>query len=60
MGKIRCLQCGMVLESKSIHDFQQCSCPNSTFVDGGDQYLRYGGKDPKQIKIIDDVSRKTV
>jgi hypothetical protein len=43
MSKIKCLQCGQILESKSRHDFQSCDCPNQTFVDGGTNYLRSGG-----------------
>src|SRR5690606_464187 len=34
------------------HDFQQCSCSNETFVDGGlgFVYIRYGGKDLDKIQ----------
>ena len=39
---IRCLKCGDVIESKSVHDFQQCSC-GACFVDGGGEYIRVGG-----------------
>ena len=38
----RCRKCGDVIESKSLHDFQACSC-GSIFVDGGHSYLRHGG-----------------
>jgi len=38
--KIKCLQCGQILESKFRHDFQQCDCSNETAVDGGKDYLR--------------------
>lgn len=44
MGKIKCLSCGEELESKHRHDFVECSCENQTFVDGGNDYLRVGGK----------------
>lgn len=40
---IRCKKCGDVIESKFVHDFQQCSC-GSCFVDGGHEYLRIGGR----------------
>jgi len=52
MGKVRCLVCGVVLESKHVHDFVQCDCENHTFVDGGNEYLRIGGKDVKKIAIF--------
>jgi hypothetical protein len=52
MGKIQCLQCGAILESKHIHDFQICQCANRTFVDGGNEYLRYGGSNLAKIKIL--------
>lgn len=38
----RCRKCGDVIESKSLHDFQACSC-GAIFVDGGHTYLRHGG-----------------
>lgn len=41
MGKIRCLKCNTILESKYRHDFQECECGN--FVDGGNDYMRIGG-----------------
>lgn len=36
---IRCMVCGDVIESKSVHDFRTCSC-GSCSVDGGLEYLR--------------------
>lgn len=41
----KCKRCGDIIESKSVHDFQMCSC-GSIFVDGGDEYIRRGG-DPE-------------
>jgi len=52
MGKVRCLKCSEILESKFRHDFQQCSCENETFVDGGNDYLRYGGMNMNLIEIL--------
>lgn len=46
----RCKKCGMVVESKSVHDFQQCKCGN--FTDGGLEYVRRGG----EIKDMEDLS----
>lgn len=40
---IRCKICGDIIESRSTHDFQQCSC-GATFVDGGHEYVRIGGE----------------
>jgi len=40
--KIKCLKCGDVIQSLSVHDFKWCSCRN-IFIDGGNEYLRYGG-----------------
>lgn len=42
-NKVKCLACGMILESKFRHDYRVCPCPNETMVDGGNDYLRYGG-----------------
>ena len=42
---VRCLSCNTELESKHRHDFQCCGCENQTFVDGGYDYSRVGGKD---------------
>ena len=52
MNRIQCLSCGEVLESKYRHDFQMCECQNQTFVDGGSDYVRAGGKDLNKIKFI--------
>jgi len=52
MGKVKCLVCNEVLESKYRHDFVMCECENQTFVDGGDDYLRFGGADLDKIEII--------
>lgn len=52
MSKVKCLKCGEELESKSVHDFQQCMCKNQTFVDGGDQYCRIGGADMNFVQVI--------
>ena len=49
---IKCLQCNTVLESKHRHDFQCCGCENQSFVDGGYDYSRVGGKD---FDLIEDL-----
>jgi hypothetical protein len=52
MGRIQCTLCGEILESKSTHDFVMCHCDNQTFVDGGNDYMRAGGKDLNAIKVL--------
>jgi len=51
-GIIKCLGCNKILVSFHRHDFKSCGCTNSTFVDGGYDYLRYGGKNMKKIQIL--------
>lgn len=41
--KIKCTECGDIIQSMYRHDFVRCSC-GATFVDGGDVYTRCGGK----------------
>jgi len=38
-NKAKCLKCGEVLESETVHDFKTCLCGNLS-VDGGKEYLR--------------------
>ena len=52
MSKVQCLSCGEVLISKDVHDFQRCSCTNQTFVDGGAEYYRYGGRNMGKILLF--------
>lgn len=40
--KLKCNKCGDIIESKSLHDFVPCKC-GAIFVDGGAEYLRFGG-----------------
>lgn len=54
-NRIRCKNCGQVIESMSQHDWVCCDCFHKSdgktgcFVDGGKTYLRSGG-DPKYIE----------
>ena len=41
-NRIKCLKCGDIIESKSRHDWVQCTC-GACFVDGGHDYMRIGG-----------------
>jgi len=53
-NRIKCLCCEKIIESKSVHDFVTCGCENETFVDGGCEYTRIGGKDLSKIVFIRD------
>ena len=43
VNKIRCKNCGDIIESKSVNDFKFCQC-KSVAVDGGHDYLRRVGE----------------
>ncbi len=49
---VLCLDCGWMRVSHNRHDYVTCPCPNETMVDGGNDYLRYGGVDMKRIQVI--------
>ena len=49
---VKCLSCNTELESKHRYDFQCCNCDNQTFVDGGKDYSRVGGKDFNLIENL--------
>ena len=59
MSKVKCLECETILESKFRHDFQQCNCPQQTFVDGGNDYCRIGGMDLDKIEVLKDETKFT-
>jgi hypothetical protein len=40
-NRLRCKKCLDIIESKHVHDFVRCKC-GSIFVDGGQEYCRYG------------------
>ena len=54
-NKIRCLWCGEVLESFSVHDFKRCRC-GKCFTDGGLEYLHRGFEGNKPEDIYEDLS----
>lgn len=47
---VKCKECGDIVYSRARHDFRTCSC-GKTFVDGGFDYLRYGGEVEEVGKI---------
>lgn len=48
-NRIKCKNCGQVIESMNRHDWECCKCFQESggrigcFVDGGKDYLRWGG-----------------
>ena len=48
---LRCLKCGDEIWSRHVHDFRPCKC-GACFIDGGRDYLRYGGNF-EDIEVID-------
>lgn len=51
-SQVTCLECGEVLVSEHRHDYKTCSCPNETMIDGGNDYVRYGGKDLSKVEVF--------
>ena len=51
--RIKCLICGDIIESKQRHNLVNCRCENC-YIDGGQDYLHFGGKDFNKILIIFD------
>ena len=49
--KIKCLLCNDTIESKYTHNFVSCKC-NNCYIDGGQDYLHFGGNDFSKILII--------
>lgn len=47
-NRIKCNKCGDVIESKSVHDYVECSC-GSVSVDGGHDYLKRSAMSPKDF-----------
>lgn len=50
-SSVTCLECGEVLVSYHRHDYKTCSCEQETMIDGGSEYIRYGGKDLAKVQI---------
>lgn len=53
--KIKCLSCNDIIESKYRHNLVNCKCGNC-YIDGGQDYLHFGGKDFDKILILFDDS----
>jgi len=52
-NRARCTICDEIVESKSVHDFVTCS-GDHFFLDGGKEYIRYGGKNVEAIEWLND------
>lgn len=53
MAKVLCKCCNQTAESTYRHDFVQIkNCANETFVDGGSDYTRIGGKILSLIEVL--------
>ena len=53
---IQCKHCGEIIESRHTHDFQVCKC-GRVFVDGGLEYLRWGGE-REDYEDLSEVEKK--
>ena len=51
--KIKCLNCNEIIKLKYRHDLVSCKC-NNCYIDGGQDYLHFGGNDLNKILIIFD------
>ncbi len=52
--KIKCLICGDIIESKSVHNLVSCKCENYVILMVANDYLHFGGTDFSKILIIFD------
>lgn len=55
-AKVRCLGCGVTIQSKHHHDFVRCACKGDKgiFVDGGGAYLRMGYYEGAKWEIVEE------
>ena len=51
-SRARCLVCKTVLESIHVHDYVTCGCPQQTMLDGGREYVRYGGAKLSNVELM--------
>jgi len=58
MSKIKCLNCDMILESIHTYDFRSCDCENRTYIDGGNDYMRFGCMDITKVLFWDEEANK--
>ncbi len=53
----RCNICGDEIESKTVHDYVECSC-GACAVDGGHEYLRRLAKDRSCLTELSEVTEE--
>jgi hypothetical protein len=46
---VTCVECLKTIVSYHRHDYKLCGCKNEAMVDGGTDYIRYGGKNLKKV-----------
>ena len=51
-NKIKCINCGDILESKTPNDFKRCSC-GKVAIDGGHEYLKRIGNEEDYIELCE-------
>ena len=51
-NKIKCINCGNILESKTPNDFKRCSC-RKVAIDGGHEYLKRIGNEEEYIELCE-------
>lgn len=50
INKIKCINCGDIIESKVPNDFKRCSC-GKVAIDGGHDYLKRIGNEDDYIEL---------
>jgi len=51
-NRVKCLDCGKVLESKHRHQFVRCGCPNDCSTDGGLDYVHWGARNLNRVEVL--------
>lgn len=57
-NKIKCKNCGDIIESKNVHDFKWCACGNCA-VDGGRDYIKRNFKGNSPEECYEELSEYT-
>lgn len=57
---ITCPTCGNEIYSRCRHDYHTCGCPSDTMIDGGFDYVRYGGSSANMDSIGKSVRHRFV
>ena len=50
INKVKCVNCGDILESKTVNDYKRCSC-GKIAIDGGHDYLKRIGNEEDYIEL---------